>query len=189
MAVLTLMELDNVSSTFGTKGTEYAMFSASTVDNEIVTCGITHNLLTRLGFGTDNLDSLIGCQVKTKVFTDNRTGELVNPEDQLQKVLDGESTMILFNSINAVVTKSDLFKLEQKEMIASTNAKAKVEKEKEAKAVAMQRALDRLRARALAAQQTAVEKAASLDDEDEISASTAPDTTTVEAEPEAELEF
>jgi hypothetical protein len=189
MAVLTLMELDNVSSTFGTKGTEYAMFSASTVDNEIVTCGITHNLLTRLGFGTDNLDSLVGCQVKTKVFTDNRTGELVNPEDQLQKVLDGESTMILFNSINAVVTKSDLFKLEQKEMIASTNAKAKVEKEKEAKAKAMAASLERLRARALAAaQQSMIDKAASLDDDEEETPTT-PSNPAIVAEPEAELEF
>jgi len=184
MAVLTLLELDNVSSIFGKS--EYAMFSAQTQDNDIVRCGVTYNLLTRLGFGTDNLDSLVGCQIRTKAFTDNRTGELSNPEDQIQKVLDGDSTLVLFNSLNATIVKSDLFKIEQKEMISSTNAKAKIEKEKEAKAVAMQRALDRLRARALAEQQKAVEKSASLDDEED--APVEP-TTTPATEPEAELEF
>ena len=188
MAVLTLLELDNVSSTFGTNGTEYAMFSAQTENNDVVRCGITHNLLTRLGFGTDNLDSLIGCKIKTKVFTDNRTGELVNPEDQIQKVLDEESTLVLFNSINATIVKSDLFKIEQKEMVASTNAKAKVEMIKEAKAKAMQAAFDRLRARALAAQQEAIiknDKEESLDDDD----ADAEPTPVVVTPIETELEF
>lgn len=189
MAVLTLLELDNVSSTFGTNGTEYAMFSAQTVDNDVVRCGITHNLLTRLGFDLDNLDSLVGCKVQTKVFTDNRTGELVNPEDQIQKVLDGESTLVLFNSINATIVKSDLFKIEQKEMVASTNAKAKVEMIKEKKARDMQAAFDRLRARALAAQQAAIttdDKEESLDDDADAEPATTP---VVKTPIETELEF
>ena len=196
MAVLTLMELENVSTTIGTNGVDYAVFSASTEDNDIVRCGITHNLLTRLGFGTDNLDSLIGCSVKSKVFTDNRTGEVVNPEDQLQRVLDGESSIILFNSINATVTKSDLFKIEQREMIASVNAKAKIEMQKESKAKAMQAALDRLRARAMAAQQKSLKDSTVIDDLDaELPASTTPvvgintPATPVVATEVAELEF
>jgi len=189
MAKLTLMELENVSTIIGNNGVEYAVFSASTVDNELVRCGITHNLIKNLGFQLDNLDSLIGCQVMTKVYTNNRTGELVNPEDQLQKVLDGESSIICLTAINATILKSDLFKIEQKEMIATTNAKAKVEKEKEAKAKAMAASLERLRARALAAaQQSMIDKAASLDDEEEETPTT-PSTPAVVAEPEAELEF
>jgi len=72
MAKLVLLELTNVSQVFGKS--EYAMFTAQTSDNELVECGITYNLLTRKGFDTEDLDSLVGCTVQTVNFTDNRTG-------------------------------------------------------------------------------------------------------------------
>lgn len=148
MAKLTLIELTNSSQHFG--NSEYAMFLAQTEENQIIECGITHNSLTRKGFDTDNLDSLVGCQVITKEYTDNRTGELINPEDRIQMILDGDARLVLFNSINSSIKKSELYMQEQRELVASTNAKAKVEFQKERKAKQLQASLERLRAKALA---------------------------------------
>jgi hypothetical protein len=188
MAKLVLLELTNVSQVFGKS--EYAMFTAQTSDNELVECGITYNLLTRKGFDTEDLDSLVGCTVQTVNFTDNRTGELVNPEDQIQKVLDGESRLVLFNSINANIIKSQLYVENKKDMVASTNAKAKVEMMKDKKTQQMQASLERLRARALAAAQAEQGKSSLDDDEEDAPVVTEPVATpAVVAEPEAELEF
>lgn len=148
MAKLTLIELTNSSQHFG--NSEYAMFLAQTENSEIIECGITHNSLTRKGFDTDNLDALAGCTLNTKEYTDNRTGELVNPEDRIQMILDGDARLILFNSINSSIKKSELYMQEQRELVASTNAKAKVEFQKERKAKQLQASLERLRAKALA---------------------------------------
>ena len=148
MAKVTLLEVSNVSRIFGK--TEYALFTAQTEDKHIIECGISYNCLESKQFDTDNLDALIGCQVITKEYTDSQTGEIVNPEDSIQNVLDGTYSVCLFNKINCTIKKSELFIQQQRELIASTNAKAKVEFQKEKKAKALQASLDRLRAKALA---------------------------------------
>jgi hypothetical protein len=162
MAKLTLIELTNSSQHFG--NSEYAMFLAQTSDNQIIECGITHNSLTRKGFDTDNLDAIVGCTVITKEYVDSRTGELTNPDDRIQMILDGEARLVLFNSINSTIKKSELYLQEQKEMIASTNAKAKVEFQREKKAKQLQASLERVRAKALASMTKTADQP-SLDDQ------------------------
>ena len=149
MAKLTLIELTNVSQFFGQS--EYAMFLAQTQDNQIVECGITHNSLRRKGFDTNNLDSLITCQVVTKPYRDSRTNELINPEDRIQMILDGDARLVLFNSVNSSVTKSELCKAEEKELVSLTNAKVKVELDKERKREQLLKSAERMRTKLLAA--------------------------------------
>lgn len=161
MAKLTLIELTNSSQHFG--NSEYAMFLAQTSDNQIIECGLTYNSLTRRNFDTDNLDALVGCTVITKEYTDNRTGELMNPEDQIQKIMDGDARLVLLNTINSTIKKSELYVQEQRELVASTNAKAKVEFMREKKAKQLQASLERLRAKALASV-TSSKSVESLDD-------------------------
>lgn len=148
MAKLTLLELTNSSQTFGKS--EYAMFLAQTEDNQTIECGITFNALDRAQFDTDNLDSLLGCQIITKEYTDNITGELQNPEDRIQMILDGEAKLVLFNSVNCRVKKSELYTSVQNEQRSSISAKVKVEFLKEKKQKQLQASLERLRAKAIA---------------------------------------
>lgn len=168
MAKLTLIELTNSSQHFGQS--EYAMYLAQTEDNQIIECGVTHNSLSRKGFDTDNLDSLVGCSIITKEYTDNRTGELVNPEDRIQMILDGDARLVLFNSVNCSVKKSELYVQEQRELIASTNAKAKVEFLREKKLQQKQASLERLRARAIASMTKVADNQPTLDDDAEVPA-------------------
>jgi hypothetical protein len=165
MAKLTLIELTNSSQHFGQS--EYAMYLAQTENQEIIECGVTHNSLSRKGFDTDNLDSLVGCTVITKEYTDNRTGELVNPEDRIQMILDGDARLVLFNSVNSSIKKSELYVIEQRELLASTNAKAKVEFQKERKLQQKQASLERLRSRAVANMSKVADNQPSLDDDAE----------------------
>lgn len=148
MAKLTLLELTNSSQTFGKS--EYAMFLAQTEDNQTIECGITYNSLTRAQFDTDALDSLLGCQIITKEYEDNQTGELMNPEDRIQMILDGEAKLVLFNSINSRIKKSELYTSVQADQRNSISAKVKVEFLKEKKQKQLQASLERLRAKAIA---------------------------------------
>jgi hypothetical protein len=175
MAKLLLAELTNVSQHFG--NSEYAMFLATTEDNQLIECGITHNSLERKGFDTDNLEALVGCSVITKEYTDNQTGEVINPEDRIQMILDGDARLVLFNAINSTIKKSELYKQEQLELVASTNAKAKVEFMREKKAKQLQASRERLLAKALANQTKTAQPSASIDD----------DASVEQTEPSAEL--
>ena len=179
MAKLTLIELTNSSQIFGKS--EYAMFLAQTSDNQIVECGITYNSLNRAQFDTDALDSLLGCQIVTKEYTDSITGELVNPEDRIQMILDGDAKLVLFNSINSRVRKSELYTAVQKEQRSSLSAKVKVEFLKEKKQSQMQKSLERAQARAMTIINVVGENkpTESLDDDDEIE-SLDPETATAE---------
>lgn len=168
MAKLTLVELTNSSQFFGQS--EYAMFLAQTETGNIIECGVTYNCLTRKGFDTDNLDSLTGCQIVTKEYTDNRTGELINPEDRIQMILDGDARLVLFNSINCSIKKSELYLMEQRELVAATNAKLKMEFLEKKKLQQKQQAQERLLARALslkAASSSTPEVIKSLDDDED----------------------
>lgn len=164
MAKLLLLELTNSSQTFGKS--EYAMFQAQTETKEIIEIGITYNSLERQQFDTDNLDSIIGCTVVTKEFEDNLTGELVNPEDRIQMILDGDARLLLLNSINSRIKKSELYTVKQNEQRSSISAKVKVEFLKEKKNKQLEASLERLKAKALAIV-PATEPEFSLDDEEE----------------------
>ena len=181
MAKLTLVELTNVSQFFGQS--EYAMFLATTQENQLIECGITHNSLTRKGFDVDNLDSLVGCQVITKEYTDNRTGELINPEDRIQMIIDGDARLVLFNAINSTIKKSEVYMAEQLQLVAATNAKMKNEIAEKKKLEQKQKAQERLLAKILALKTaTGVQtKPASLDDDE--------DETVPTAEPVSELQL
>ena len=183
MAKLLLLELTNSSQFFGKS--EYAMFKAQTEDSDIIECGLTYNSLTRRSFDTDDLDSLVGCTVITKEYEDSNTGELMNPEDQIQKILDGDARLVLLNTINSTVKKSELYRQEKKDMIALVNAKAKVEIQKEKKNKQLQASLDRILAKALVSVGPNLStKEESFDDEEEtiVDMKTSEETETVETE-------
>lgn len=165
MAKLQLLELTNSSQVFGKS--EYAMFQASTEDNDVIEIGITYNSLERQQYDTNDLNSLIGCTIITKEFTDNQTGELVNPDDRLQSILDGDARLLLLNSINSRIKQSELYKLHQTEKNALVNAKVKVEFQREKKMKQLEASLERGRIKALAAIKTP-EKEETLDDEDDL---------------------
>ena len=164
MAKLQLLELTNSSQIFGKS--EYAMFTASTENGDIVEIGITYNSLERQQYDTDDLNSLVGCSIITKEFKDNQTGELVNPEDRLQMILDGDARLLLLNSINSRIKQSELYIIKQQEKNALVNAKVKSELKKEKKMQQLEASLERGRIKALAAIKTP-EPEFSLDDEDE----------------------
>lgn len=166
---LTLIELKNSSQFFGKS--EYAMFLATTPNNEVVEIGITHNSLTRTGYDISNLVELAdsGCIVNTKVYTDNQTGEIINPEDRIQMILDGDARLVLFNSINHNIRQSEVYKKSQRELISSTNAKVKELREEKVRQTKLQASIERVRAKALASMlQKPAEQSESLDDEPEV---------------------
>jgi len=164
---LTLIELTNQSQFFGKS--EYAMFLASTPENQIVEIGITHNSLQRKGYDTDNLVELAdtGCIVVTKPYTDNQTGEIMNPEDRIQMILDGDARLCLFNSINHSLRQTELYKKSQRELTSSTNAKVKGLREDKAKEDKLKASIERVRAKAYAAQNQKPATPESLDDADD----------------------
>ena len=148
MAKLLLVELNNSSQFFGKS--EYAMFLAQTEGGEFVEIGITHNALERRQFDTQNLESLTGCTITTKVYTDNRTGEIVNPEDRIEQILNGEGRLLLLNSINSTISKSDSYKREARELQGLTAAKMKLEQEEIKREEKKKAALARILAKATA---------------------------------------
>jgi hypothetical protein len=125
MAKLTIVELMNVKQAFGKSF--YAMFICLTQENQRVEVGITHNAMSRKGF--DELDpaSILGCQFITKEYVDDLTGELVNPDDRLEDILDGNGKLLLLNSINCSIATSELYKIEQRELRSATASKLKME--------------------------------------------------------------
>lgn len=185
MAKLTLVELTNVSQFFGKS--EYAMFLATTQNNQIVECGITHNSLKRKGFSLDSLNNLVGCHIITKEFTDSRTGELINPEDRIQMILDGDARLVLFNSINCSVVESEVYKQEKKDFDAAVRAKTNKEVEKEEKMEKLMASQQRSLTRALAAAAKAQQPTKQAPDLD-LSLETQDDATEQDSSPEAVVE-
>lgn len=147
MAKLTLVELTNVRQYFGQLSREYCMFKAITSNEEVIECGITINSLRRKGIDTNNLNALVGCQIVTKVYTDDRTGELMNPEDRIQMILDGKATLVLFNSVNSSFILSETYESNQKELLATVEAKVQVEKDRERTRIDKERSAQRALAR------------------------------------------
>jgi hypothetical protein len=145
MKSILILELQNVEQLFGGNFTPYAMFTGR-VDGENVELGITHNALRRKGYDTSpaGLQRLIGCTLETKDFVDSRTGEMVNGDERVEMVLDGTNRLVLFNSVNCNIKVSDVYKQENTELIASTNAKLKIEQDKELRNAKKQALLERL---------------------------------------------
>lgn len=148
MAKLTIVELNNVKQAFGKSF--YAMFDCLTEDNQKVEVGVTHNALNRKGFDEQDPASILGCQFITKEYVDDRTGELINPEDRLEDILNGEGKLLLLNSINCNIKVSDLFKEQAKELKSATNSKLKMEITKAKDMKMLADSLASLQARALA---------------------------------------
>lgn len=166
---LTLIEVDNYSQVFGTKGTEYAMFSAKTPDNDIIAIGVTHNLLRKKGIDSSMLENLVGSDIVVQDDTDIVSNIFVTAEDKVAQVVNKERSVLLLNGANAKLQFSDLFRNEQKELIASTQAKLKIEQEKERKAEDIRKAAERMRQRILnqaAAKSSAAAAAASSTEEE-----------------------
>lgn len=162
MAKLIIVELLNKKQAFGKSF--YAMFDCLTEDSKRVEVGITHNAMFRKGFDEQDPASIVGCSFVTKEYVDDQTGELVNPEDRLKNILDGDGRLLLLNSINCNIKESELYKTEQRELKSATASKLKMEitKAKDAKMLADSLASLQAKALALSTKQSATPK--TLDD-------------------------
>jgi hypothetical protein len=139
---LTLTALNNVCQFFGSSA--YVMFSATTPNGDTIEIGITENSLNRVGADILSPDSLIGCKITTKEYVDNRTGEIVNVDDRIESnVLAGKGVTLL-NSLNHVLTFSELFKAQRFEANAAINGRVKAEREREKRMIQMQKQMERL---------------------------------------------
>jgi hypothetical protein len=114
MSRITLVALQNKEQYIKDGPTPYAMFSA-TVPNETagqpahnIVVGLSHGLLDRYGVTPQQVVVLpvAGCTVDTQVFVDNRDGLEKDPDDQIDKVINGESTIVLLGGISATFNKS-----------------------------------------------------------------------------------
>ena len=148
---INLVALNNATQTFG--NTDYAVFDAETADKQPLVLAITHNALIRANVKPELLDSLVGSSVIVKDDTDIRTGELVTAEERIGRVVNQEINpntgkpyqIVLVNSANCSVVKSELYLAEMKDLASSTNAKMLIEEKKERKLLALKRASERLR--------------------------------------------
>jgi hypothetical protein len=148
---LKLVALDNANQTFGQ--TDYAMFNAETTEKQPVVVAVTHNALTRAGINLSLLDSLTSSTIVVKDDTDVRSGELVTGDSKVDRVINQEINpisgkpyqIVLLNSANCSILKSDLYLAENKDLASSISAKVVIEKEKERKLLSAKRASDRLR--------------------------------------------
>ena len=129
---LTIVGLTNPTQLFGANATAYAMFSA-VCDGNSLEIGVTHNSLTRAGYDTapESLSRLVGCSVKTKDFVDRETGAIINGDERVEMALEGKQRLVLFNSLNHTIERSDIYKEENIELLARTNAQVKIAKERE----------------------------------------------------------
>lgn len=148
---LKLVSVDNANQTFGQ--TDYAVVNAETADKQPIVVAVTHNALTRAGINLSLLDSLTGSTIVVKDDKDIRTGELSTGESKVDRVINQEMNpytgrpyqIVLLNSGNCSILKSDLYLAENKDLASSISAKVVIEKEKERKLLSAKRASDRLR--------------------------------------------
>jgi len=131
MANLLIMQLSAVSKIFSRTGTKYALFTVQDQDTKkVFEAGLTHNSLKDKGFNLNFLDSLNGCTITTKSFVD-RDGVIQDPQDQIDRCNDGQCSLVLLNSQNSNVIKSELYIAETKDMAASVEAKVITEQNRE----------------------------------------------------------
>ena len=145
MAKLTIVALDNASQFFGT--TEYAMFQATTETNNLIVVGLSHNFLNNKKIDEMDYDNLVDSIITTKTSVNSITGEINNPDDTLEKVLDGEYQVMLLGrpSIESLAL-SETYKIDKRELQGIIGAKMRIERENQAK----RDKLDRARANKLA---------------------------------------
>ena len=187
MAKLTIVALDNASQFFGT--TEYAMFQCSTESNNLVVVGLSHNFLNNKRIDEMDYDNLVDSVITTKVSTNTLTGEINNPDETLEKVLDGEyQVMLLGRPTIDSLSLSETYKLDKRELQGIIGAKMRIERENQAKREKLERARENKLAKikkaqeALLAQQNANKDEENLfTEEEETTVEIVEETTTEEA--------
>jgi hypothetical protein len=153
MAKLTITALDNASQFFGT--TEYAMFQCATETNNLIVVGLSHNFLNNKKIDEMDYDNLVDTVITTKVSTNTLTGEINNPDDTLEKVLDGEyQVMLLGRPTIDSLQLSETYKLDKRELQGIIGAKMRIERENQAKREKLDRARDNKLAKIKKAQET-----------------------------------
>lgn len=141
MSKLKILSIDRYAQQFGTQ--EYAMYKMETPNSLQIVVGISHNMLNQSGIGSALYDSLVGSTLIVKDDVDLRTGEI--RKDALKRVSDVEtrqpkSSVLLVNSSNAELLKSDGLRSECVDYSVRVDANVKVEKDR-------QRLLERTRRR------------------------------------------
>lgn len=153
MAKLTIVALDNASQFFGT--TEYAMFQCSTETNNLVVVGLSHNFLNNKKIDEMDYDNLVDSVITTKLSTNTLTGEINNPDETLEKVLDGEyQVMLLGRPTIDSLQLSETYKLDKRELQGIIGAKMRIERENQAKREKLERARENKLAKIKKAQET-----------------------------------
>jgi hypothetical protein len=185
-AKLKIAAITDFQTTIGMSTADYAVFQCSTEQNDLINVAITHNALAKKAGIRDvaSFDSLVGSTIIATKSTDPKTGLIEEADERLQNVLNGTYGVLLLNSSNCAIAKSELLTTSTQNMQANIQARLIIEKEKEAKLVAMQRAQDRFAAK-LAAQKAQAEAKAETPSTPEV---VADDAVVVESEA-APLEF
>jgi hypothetical protein len=144
---LSILSVDNFQQRFG--NSDYAMFSTTTPKGDSIVTGLSYNLLQSRGINTDLLDSLVGSTILVNDSTDIRTGEFIEGNERVRKVVDKEpnNSVLLISKANGSLIKSELYATETINLASSTQAKFLVEKEKERKNEAARRMAQKLAAK------------------------------------------
>ena len=151
MAQLTIMDMQVQQRMFGQRGTKYAIFRVhDPVSNAVIQAGVTHKSLEDKGFDLNFLDSMQGCTLKTFPYTDRTTGEVIDPDVYVNKAINGESTIVLLNSLGHVVEKSAMYVADKKDNANEVQAKLLRETKKEQDLAEMRQAATRAQAKLIA---------------------------------------
>jgi hypothetical protein len=145
---LKVLNVQDYSTTIGRSTQDYSTFNCATPNDETVLIAVTHNALKRKA-GIDDCSSadlLIGC---TLIAQDSVTdqGVVEEADVNIQKVLDGTWNVMVLNSRNCSIIKTENFNAEIRDLQAKVKAKVLIEREKESKLAAQKRAEERFNAK------------------------------------------
>lgn len=139
---LQVASISDYNTTIGKSVQDYAVLECVTPENDIINVAVTHNALIKKAGITDisALDNLIGSHLVATKDTDIRTGEVREADARVQEVVSGTYGVLLLNSSNCSILKSESFLAKSNDMQATIKARISIEREKERKAAALEKA-------------------------------------------------
>lgn len=142
---LQIASIADYNTTIGKSIQDYAVLECVTPEQELINVAVTHNALIKKAGITDisALDNLIGSHLVATKDTDIRTGEVREADARVQEVVGGTYGVLLLNSSNCSILKSESFLTKSNDMQATIKARISIEREKERKAAALEKANQR----------------------------------------------
>lgn len=169
-AKLKVVKIQRHEQTFGAGTTPYATFLCETDAKEYIPVGLSHNMLKSAGISSALFEDLCGSTLIIGDDADLRTGEIRRVAmERIQAVVEKrpKSSILLVNSTNAELIKSETFRDASFEYQSRVDSNVKVVEERE-------RRLQRARLRAQQLEQDLTTETASTPDADESLASSTP---------------